>query len=442
MSTIIPNPTAGTFDPQISSDTIWRGELTERSLTVDLDNMDVAIAELQNTAEVIAEEVEDKAPASHSHAQSDINGLIAALLAKANATHNHVLADITDVLAALATKADLVNGVVPESQLPSYVDDVIEGNLVSSTVFNNSVGAAITPESGKVYLDTSENKSYRWSGTQFIEIGSSIALGETSATAYRGDHGKIAYDHSQNGDVHVTATQKTAWDSKAEGSHGHEISDISGLMALLLTDTAGRQKTTIPGDVLTTIASFAAGVTTAYSAGGSSATATNAPNTIESWRYLIHKNYANYGWVMAFGSEGSFFINYIDGGVWRGWKPIWDNNPSPLWSGAYYMNANQTITPTKKLSECKNGWVLLWSDYSNGAATNGDVVATYIPKRSYAGGNWAGHSWLCDIPTEANASAENRCVKKLYMWDNRIVGNAINEAGHRNNVVLRAVYEF
>ena len=230
----------------------------------------------------------------------------------------------------------------------------------------------------------------------------------------------------------------------ASSSHAHELSAITGLLDMLLTDTAGRQKTTITGNVLTTIAGLAAGVHTAYSAGGSGATATNAPNTIESWRYLIHKNYVDYGWVMAFGSEGSFFLNYYDGGVWRGWKPIWDNNPAPLWTGTVFMNANQTVTPSKMLSECKNGWVLLWSDYDtvNGGATNGDVFASYVPKRCYSGGNWSGHSWLVDIPTEAAMNAETRCIKKVYLWNDRIVGNVINEASPRNDVVLRAVYEF
>jgi len=230
----------------------------------------------------------------------------------------------------------------------------------------------------------------------------------------------------------------------APTSHSHELSAITGLLDMLLTDTAGRQKLSITGNVLTTIAGLSAGVHTCYSGGGANSTATNAPNTIESWRYLIHKNYAAYGWVLAFGSEGSVFTNYLDNGSWRGWKAIWDNNPSPLWSGTVFMNAAQTVTPSKKLSECKNGWVLLWSDYdtTNGGATNGDVVASYIPKRCYSGSNWAGHSWLVDIPVEASASAESRCVKKVYVWNDRIVGNAINETSPRNDVVLRAVYEF
>ena len=55
----------------------------------------------------------------------------------------------------------------------------------------------ITPESGKVYVDLRSNLTYRWSGTMYTGIASDLALGETSSTAYRGDKGKVAYDHSQ-----------------------------------------------------------------------------------------------------------------------------------------------------------------------------------------------------------------------------------------------------
>lgn len=49
----------------------------------------------------------------------------------------------------------------------------------------------------KIYVAKNTNIIYRWSGTQYVEVSSTIALGETSLTAYRGDRGKIAYDHSQ-----------------------------------------------------------------------------------------------------------------------------------------------------------------------------------------------------------------------------------------------------
>ena len=54
-----------------------------------------------------------------------------------------------------------------------------------------------TGEEGKIYVTKDTNLTYRWSGTGYVEISKSLALGETSSTAYRGDRGKAAYDHSQ-----------------------------------------------------------------------------------------------------------------------------------------------------------------------------------------------------------------------------------------------------
>ena len=84
----------------------------------------------------------------------------------------------------LASKADLADGKVPAAQLPSFVDDVLEYDAMSSF--------PATGEDGKIYIDKETNKTYRWSGTQYVEISQSLALGETESTAYPGDKGKIA----------------------------------------------------------------------------------------------------------------------------------------------------------------------------------------------------------------------------------------------------------
>lgn len=73
-------------------------------------------------------------------------------------------------------------GKVPSSQLPSYVDDVLE--------YPNRAGFPATGESGKVYIAADTNVTYRWSGSSYVIIGSDLALGETSSTAYPGDKGK------------------------------------------------------------------------------------------------------------------------------------------------------------------------------------------------------------------------------------------------------------
>lgn len=80
-------------------------------------------------------------------------------------------------------------GKVLTNQLPSFVDDVLEYNSMSAF--------PATGETGKIYVAKDTNKTYRWSGTAYVEISPSLALGETSSTAYRGDRGKTAYDHSQ-----------------------------------------------------------------------------------------------------------------------------------------------------------------------------------------------------------------------------------------------------
>lgn len=109
--------------------------------------------------------------------------------------------DVTDLETVLDLKADLIDGKVPVGQLPSYVDDVLE--------YANFASFPVTGESGKIYVALDTNLTYRWGSSAYTEISKSLALGEASTTAYRGDRGKMAYDHSQlTGNVHgATAAQ-------------------------------------------------------------------------------------------------------------------------------------------------------------------------------------------------------------------------------------------
>lgn len=78
------------------------------------------------------------------------------------------------------------SGIIPSAQLPSYVDNVIEVDTFSNL--------PDTGESGKIYIVQDTNLTYRWSGTGYVEISKSLALGETSSTAYPGDKGKATTD--------------------------------------------------------------------------------------------------------------------------------------------------------------------------------------------------------------------------------------------------------
>ena len=96
----------------------------------------------------------------------------------------------TDLIGAANGLAELDGtGKVPSSQLPSYVDDVEE--------YADLASFPVTGESGKIYIALDTNLTYRWGGSTYVEISPSLALGETIDTAYRGDRGKTAYDHSQ-----------------------------------------------------------------------------------------------------------------------------------------------------------------------------------------------------------------------------------------------------
>lgn len=115
------------------------------------------------------------------------------------ATKKYVDGEITKVNTALDTKIDkssagVANGIaqldltgkVPASQLPSFVDDVLE--------FDSADSFPTEGESGKIYIAVDTNITYRWSGSQYTMISSSLALGETSSTAYPGDKGKANAD--------------------------------------------------------------------------------------------------------------------------------------------------------------------------------------------------------------------------------------------------------
>lgn len=77
-------------------------------------------------------------------------------------------------------------GKVPAAQLPSYVDDVLE--------FSTKAQFPQIGETGKIYVAKDTNLTYRWTGTQYLEISQSLTLGETPSTAYPGNKGKANRD--------------------------------------------------------------------------------------------------------------------------------------------------------------------------------------------------------------------------------------------------------
>ena len=194
------------FVPNFSTNEIFRDQDNSRCLTDDLDTIETGLSgKAESTHTHAGYAVENHthtgfASSTHTHTSTDISGLSEALATKAD-------------VAAIAAKADLVDGKIPTSQLPSFVDDVVEYTSVSAF--------PATGETGKIYVDTTNNTIYRWGGSAYVLIPTAIAVGETPNCAHRGDHGKHAYDHSMNGDHHVTPAQKAAWTAKAAADHTH-----------------------------------------------------------------------------------------------------------------------------------------------------------------------------------------------------------------------------
>ena len=88
---------------------------------------------------------------------------------------------------------------IPAALLPSFVDDVLE--------VDNFDALPKPGESGKLYVTIDNNASYRWTGTQYVEVSKGISLGETAETAFRGDLGKVAYDHAMSDHAPVNAQE-------------------------------------------------------------------------------------------------------------------------------------------------------------------------------------------------------------------------------------------
>lgn len=118
------------------------------------------------------------------------------------------------------------SGFVPSTQLPSYVDDILEYASYNSLP---SVG-----ETGKIYVTLDTNLTYRWSGASYIEISKSLALGETSSTAYRGDRGKTSYDHAT--DINRLRTAKSVGLYKVAATAEGHVADLVSVTKLDITN--------------------------------------------------------------------------------------------------------------------------------------------------------------------------------------------------------------
>ena len=446
-------------------------------------------------------------PTAHTHAQSEITGLETALSGKASSSHTHTISQVSGTVpitkggtGATTAASALTNlGITATATELNYVDGVtsnIQTQLNGKSSTSHSHSAATSSANGfmssadKAAIDLAKNRGqlgvcknitttgedlddYIYSGTYTFGgsyTPTNIPAGvngwlvvfrwnssDTNATVkqlwFR--HGTIG---SNDFEIYVRTRIGSegkwgSWSKVYTSSNPPSATEVGAIpmdLSNTLSDGSCKYSYRVSDNknVLNEIKNLPIGLFTVYSQSG----VTGNPKTTEAWRFIAHKTNSAILWVKAFGSMGSEYSNYCSDGVWQGWRCIFDAAPAPLWTGALYMSSPnstpQTATPSKALSECRNGWLLLWSDYDPGSGANdSDFVTTMIPKRNPTGGTWGGKAFYCDIPRYIGSNVEDvdterRIIKSIYIHDDCIKGSFNNDKDERNDVVLRAVYEY
>lgn len=185
LNELFPDPDGGTGTPTTNASLLTSGTLNDNRLSSNVTRNDATQTLTNKTITAPLGLVKADVGLSNADNTSDAN--------KPVSSAQQV---------ALNLKADLVGGVVPANQLPAYVDDIEE--------YANLAAFPVTGLSNKEYYAQDSQITYRWTGSAYAPIGAGVALGETSSTAYRGDRGATAYNHTllTTGNPHsVTKTE-------------------------------------------------------------------------------------------------------------------------------------------------------------------------------------------------------------------------------------------
>lgn len=345
-------------------------------VTVDAELSSTSTNPVQN--KIIKSALDGKSNTSHTHddryyTESEIN---TKLDAKANSSHTHTKAQITDfptsmrasdvpAWAKAASKpsytinevsgnlpASRISGTIAAANLPSYVDDVLEGYLNGGKFYStkNSSGVysgEIKAEAGKIYVDLSNNKTYRWSGSAYVVISETIALGTTHSTAGYGDESRAAYNHS----------------TKTSGNPHHVTKADVGLSSV-----ENKSSATIRSEITKANVTTALGYTPS----------TTDTNTHYTTRIVAG---AASGTVNAATTNGNTYINVTDDNVFRSGVVIKGTGATSVTSDA---SGNITINSTDRDTwrPIQNNLTSTATDQSLSAAQGkalNDKFGSYVP---------------------------------------------------------------
>lgn len=183
------------------------------------------------------------------------------------------------------------------------------------------------------------------------------------------------------------------------------------------------------------------GFHTFYSVGGIK----NSPAGSHSIRGIFHHTSLGHGWIFVIDYVNNIYSNHVSNGNWTGWKKYvsTSDKQETLWEGAAYMNSESIVVPAKKLSECRNGWILMWSDYDPEAGgRNWDFNTWVIPKEQAV--KFPGAAMTMPVSYYLDPLTVGNTAKTLYVSDDKIAGHDANNSNpvYTSDVCLRYVIEF
>ena len=383
-----------TLDELAAQDLFTKDEADELYAAIDHNHDDRYYTESEVDSKLSA-----KADATHTHTigqvdnlQETIDGLESDIAGKANATHTHDdrYFTETEVTDKLATKADTghkhaasditsgtfsldriptitdakisglsaskLTGTIPTANLPSYVDDVVEGETTANFPEEG--------ETGKIYVATSTNKTYRWSGSGYVEISASLALGTTSSTAFRGDYGNVAYTHATaKGSAFASGLYKITTNAQ-----GH----VTAATAVTKADITGLGIPAQDTNTNTTYALTKSGSTITLEGSDGSSTSVTDANTV-----YTHPTTSGNKHIPAGGSSGQILR--------------WSADGTAAWG------ADNNTNTTYKLTKSGSTITLTGSDGSKTSVTDADTNTTYSAMKG-ATSSVAGSTGLVPAP--------------------------------------------
>lgn len=410
---------------------------------------------------VVNSALSGKANSTHTHAQSDVTGLTSALNGKANQTHTHAQSDVTGLSTALEGKADSDHThILYHSSLTVSSYKLIY--LATNGNDNNNGFSQTTPMATikgalKKYADKYKFLDLRLADGTYTENVGTIAIDQCnlSIRSISEDKDKVTLNMQTTIELSVCEMRMYNMTINVPIVGIRAISVNAGVFyahAVRFNVPTNSNSSCInvyngsSAFLMNCILNSGTGSSTGACIYGNQAMMIKAINCT-SERTVATAFYAHNGTEIIYSDTITATAKTKE--TFYGKCTVRAEEPNTvLWTGVLFMNANHTITPTKKLSDCQNGWLLLWSDYDEDgkAAQDADFVTTVIPKKKPNGGTWDGKTFHCDVPryygsNTSDVDTERRVIKTLYIYNNKIVGHVVNDKDERTDVVLRAVYE-